>query len=75
MLTSNKMQLPEVPVTYPKLMENLAKDIVVLFHDEKQGVVVEASKDSGWNVGAHRTDFFMPHFTDYNGIVTLRNLK
>ena len=68
-VTVNEKEQKEI--TYPCLMQSKYNELIVLFHNEGNGIVVRPNKDfnersdlSGWN---------MENFKPFHGTITLQN--
>lgn len=58
---------------FPKLMIGDKTGLVVLMTENKVGIVVNSGDNPDRKVGWYFNDWQMKHFTDFDGVVTLKN--
>ena len=58
---------------FPKLMIGDKTGMVVLMTENKVGTVVNSGDNIDRKVGWYYNDWQMEHFTDFDGVVTLKN--
>ena len=59
---------------YPCLMIGKDGTDIVLFHKEKEGIVVGLPSEN-YHIGHYNNEWAMRYFVPYNGTVTLSNTK
>jgi len=56
---------------FPKLMQHVTCDLIVLFSSQEHGTVMNLDQD--WEQGYYSRSWNMEKFKDFNGTVTLSN--
>ena len=60
-------------ISYPCLMINSRKDVVVLFKAARTGAIVSSPDDDTYRVGGYSGTWSMHGFTPYHGTIELSN--
>lgn len=78
MIESSAIDIPKQEISFPKLMVGSLSGIIVLMVSEYKGYgtgTLVKEGDGMLTVGCFSETWDMEHFTDYNGSVTLTNIK